>query len=217
VSQWILETPWYWLPPTKIKKLMSNNQMGAVAATAAIAQEPVTQTVRFSITGDTETDFIAAIMACFEAMRSEPHPAPSTDSNRMAQRVCEYLAGRFKAQAEDNDRRADRHSEPANDQLRELARQLREQEHRDSAKTWAGSAESRVTKSEMERASTHAKSLYEKVRSKPDISPAQSGTHSPSIIRPDSAAPSDSPLGCPGDGSVLKGPPPGDWLVADKF
>lgn len=83
-----------------------NNQMQAVAAQAAIGQEPVTRRVEFAITGDLETDFAAAILACFNqlpGMEQGPQP-PTGDGNRMAQRVCEYLAQRFKAQAEANER-----------------------------------------------------------------------------------------------------------------
>jgi len=84
---------------------MSNPQMQAVAAAASIGQEKVTERVEFAITGDTETDLVAAIVACTETLCREPNLGPVIGSvNEMAARVCAYLAGRFKSQAEAVDR-----------------------------------------------------------------------------------------------------------------
>lgn len=85
---------------------MSKLTMSGVAAAAAIAQEPVVKQVTFAITGDAETDFVAAIMASFGQVAKDT--ATETSSLRdfaMAQRVCEYLAARFKSQAEAYERR----------------------------------------------------------------------------------------------------------------
>lgn len=62
------------------------------------ALEPVTKTVTFAITGDPETDMIAGILRVLDAA--------TADSNmlRTQQRICEYLAHRFKDRAEANER-----------------------------------------------------------------------------------------------------------------
>ncbi len=83
---------------SNVKQAQPVNTMQGVAAAASIAQEPVTEQVIFAVTGDPETDLIAAIVACAQRLMAEPHPAPT--SPRVGQRVCEYLAGRFKAEAD---------------------------------------------------------------------------------------------------------------------
>lgn len=87
---------------------MSNtvNSMQGIAAAAAIAQEPITAQVRFAITGDAEVDLMAGILAVFKSSEWVSNPVFSGHhmQSRMMQRICEYLAIRFKLEGDERER-----------------------------------------------------------------------------------------------------------------
>ncbi len=67
--------------------------MNAVAASAQIGQAPLVNTVTYAITGDTETDLIAGLIAVTENRNADAHPA------KMLARIHKYLHDRFTEQS----------------------------------------------------------------------------------------------------------------------
>lgn len=147
------------------------NQMQSVAAQAAIGQERVTSNVMFAITGDIEVDFVAAIMACFQSFAGMPSATNVGDGNRMAERVCEYLARRFKDQADVNEKITLR-QEKAFGTIGLAGIPSPTNYATGSGKPW--------DESNPEFVKSRARLIAAMT------SNAQSGTHSPSTMRPDS-------------------------------
>lgn len=74
--------------------MSTDPQMQAVAAQNALSGEKTFRTIQFAITGNSDADAIAGICAVLA------HPEWTTFSHRAKQRILEYLAIRFKDEAD---------------------------------------------------------------------------------------------------------------------
>lgn len=173
-----------------------SNQMQSVAAQAAIGQEPVTKTFTVAITGDSCSDLMAAITRVAD---------DSGLSARQVQYIFECYAKLYKDAADANDRDVEMRQGTEQTKINELMRQLQAERDRSMAQP-ASPWDIKTTYAAPGLSEMEYRKFIAEMKARGMRNADQSGIHSPSTIRPDSAA---------GSGSETPGPM--GWPVDDKF